>query len=194
MKGEATRTTILDAALSMARLEGLDALSIGRLAKAVGLSKSGLFGHFKSKEALQLQILERAVTAFTQGVVLPAIKRPRGEPRLRALVENWRDWAVGQSAGGGCVFVGAAVEYDDKPGTVRDFLVETQHQWIQALSRAVTITKEEGHLNAEVDPDQLAFELYGSMLAWHLYFRLLGDKDAWKRVRTAFDNLLNNNR
>ena len=77
---------------------------------------------------------------------------------------------------------------------MRDFLVETQHQWIQVLSRAVTITKEEGHLNAEVDPDQVAFELYGSMMAWHLYFRLLGEKDAWKRVRTAFDNLLNNNR
>lgn len=189
VKGENTRATILDAALDLARLEGLDALSIGRLAKGVGLSKSGLFSHFKSKQTLQLQVLERAASDFVDFVVRPALSEPRGAPRVRAMFETWLAWADSEAKSGGCVFLGAAAEYDDRPGPVRNFLIETQREWLQTLARAVRLAKNEGHFAASVDPEQFAFEVYGVMMAFHLYSRLLGDPDAGSRARAAFDAL-----
>ena len=194
MKGEETRSTILDAALRMARLEGLDAISIGQLASRVGLSKSGLFAHFRSKEALQLQVLQLASSIFVDKVVRPALSAPRGVARLQAMFENWLSWADQGAGKGGCVFLGAAIEYDDKPGTVRDFLVETQNDWIGTLARAVRIAREEGHLRAATDEQQLAFEIYGFMMAYHLYRRLLGDRTAAARARASFERLLAENR
>jgi len=194
MKGETTRATILDAALELARVEGLGALSIGRLAKGVGLSKSGLFSHFKSKETLQLQVLEKAVASFLEVIVLPALKRPRGEPRIRALFDNWLSWADAGDEAGGCVFLGSAVEYDDRPGRLRDFLVQTQKDWTFTLCRAVQIAQSEGHLRQDIDPQQLAFEIYSTMMAYHLYSRLLGDSEAEDRARRAFEHLLQRSR
>lgn len=193
MKGEDTRASILETALEVARLEGLDALSIGRLAKGVGLSKSGLFAHFKSKESLQLCVLEHGVEEFLQAVVRPALKAPRGEPRLRAIFDNWLAWAAGQDKGG-CIFLGAAIEYDDRPGALRQYLVRTQHDWIQTLTRAVQITKAEGHLDSAVDPEALAFQIYGTMMSYHLYHRLLADPLAEERARRAFNELIAHNR
>jgi AcrR family transcriptional regulator len=190
MKGESTRTTILEAALDLARTEGLDAISIGRLAKGVGLSKSGLFSHFKSKQRLQLEVLETAADAFVDAVVRPALVEPRGEPRLRAMFESWLRWADAANQGGGCVFLGAATEYDDRPGDVRDYLVRTQRDWLETLARAVRLCQAEGHLRADLEPEQVAFEIYGLMMAFHLYRRLLGDDRAGRRARSAFETLL----
>jgi AcrR family transcriptional regulator len=190
MKGEETRSAILDAAMHVVRLEGLEGISIGCLARTVGLSKSGLFAHFKSKETLQLQVIERAASSFIDAVVRPAIKLPRGEPRVRALFDNWVRWADPEDVEGGCVFVGAAAELDDKPGHLRDALVRTQRAWIGALATAFQIAKDENHLSESCDPQQLAFELYAIMMAYHLYSRLLNDPSAIARARQAFEALL----
>lgn len=176
--------------MHLVRLEGLEAISIGGLARQVGLSKSGLFAHFKSKETLQLQVIERASSSFVDAVVLPAIKEPRGEPRVRALFDNWIRWADPDDNEGGCVFVGAAAELDDKPGSLRDALVRTQREWVAAITRAFQIAKDEGHLSDRCDPEQLAFQLYAIMMAYHLYSRLLDDPSAILRARGAFETLL----
>jgi AcrR family transcriptional regulator len=190
MKGDETRSAILDAAMHVARLEGLEAISIGNLARDVGLSKSGLFAHFKSKESLQLQVIERATSSFTHAVVIPAIRQPRGEPRVRALFDNWVRWADPEDVDGGCVFVGAAAEFDDKPGRLRDALVHSQRDWIDTLTRAIQIAKDEQHLSHSCDPSQLAFQLYAIMMAYHLYSRLLDDPSAMAGARQAFETLL----
>lgn len=190
MKGAATRAQILNTAINLVRVEGLDAISIGRLAKSVGLSKSGLFAHFKSKETLQLEILEHAAQTFIQQVVRPALSKPRGEPRLRAMFDNWLRWANAGHAQGGCVFVGAAAEYDDRPGPVRDLLAATQRDWLNTLARAFHICQEEKHLSARQNPEQLAFTLYGIMMSYHLYSRLLKDPLAGVHATRAFDQLL----
>ncbi len=189
-KGEETRSQILESALKLISLEGLAAVSIGKLAKNVGLSKSGLFAHFKSKEALQKSALERATEQFMSMVTRPAIKKPKGLPRLRAMFENWIQWASSGRLPGGCVFVGAAVELDDKPGPLRDFLVDTQKQWISALAKATALAQVEEHLSGELAPEQMAFEIYGVMMSFHLYRRLLGDKRAKARARRAFERLI----
>src|SRR5437016_4651213 len=125
-KGERTRHQILQHALSMASTVGFAGLSIGGLADGLDLSKSGLFAHFQSKEGLQLQVLEYAAGKFVEKVVRPSLTAPRGEPRVRALFENWMKWPRLSGMGGGCIFVAASSELDDRPGPVRDRLVELQ--------------------------------------------------------------------
>ena len=190
MKGARTKAVILDTAVDCARRQGLDGLSIGRLAADVGLSKSGLFAHFKSKEALQIEVLSAAAGTFVEEVVLPALKQPRGTPRVEALVSNWLDWANRDATAGGCIFLGAAVEYDDRPGAVRDHLLQTQRDWTGTLSTSVSIAQDEGHLRSDVDPGQIAFELYGAMMAYHLYSRLLRSKGARQRTEDAVRGIL----
>ena len=150
-KGEETRRAILDHALQVATTEGLEGLTIGRLAQDLRLSKSGLFAHFGSKEDLQLQVLETAIERFAEAVVRPALARPRGEPRVRALFENWLDWAEASFLPGGCVFIAAANELDDRPGALRDLLVSSQQQWLAVIARAARIAQEEGHFRADLD-------------------------------------------
>jgi len=190
VKGESTRVTILDAAMSVARLEGIEALSIGRLADMVGLSKSGLFAHFKSKETLQIQVIDRSAAIFIDAVVVPAIKQPRGEPRVRALFDNWLSWANSPDVEGGCVFVGAAAELDDRPGKLRDHLVRVQKDWISTLGTAVQIAIHEGHFRADLDADQFAFDVYATMVDYHLYSRLMRAPNADRRARGAFETHL----
>ena len=113
-KGKATRALVLDKAFGLAGKVGFEGLTIGTLAERVGMSKSGLFGHFQSKEKLQIAVLETAVERFLEGVIHPALKAPRGEPRVRALFDNWLAWARGRSETGGCVFIAAANELDDR--------------------------------------------------------------------------------
>lgn len=189
-KGELTRQAILERAVGLASAMGLEGLSIGRLADDLALSKSGLFAHFGSKEALQVQVLQRAAERFIEVVVRPALGAPRGEPRLRALFEKWCTWPKAVPQPGGCIFVAAAVELDDRPGPARDLLVQLQKDWLDTLAGAVRIAVAEGHFRRGVDPEQFAFEMYAVMLMGHHATRLLRDPRAGERTRRAFEALV----
>jgi AcrR family transcriptional regulator len=186
-KGEETRQAILGRAFELANVVGVTGLSIGRLAEATGLSKSGLFAHFGSKEALEVAVVEEASRQFVQAVMVPALHEPRGEPRVRALFEHWLTW--GQRPGG-CFFVGASAELDDRSGPARDALVRACKDWVDELAKAVRIAIREGHFRSDADPDQLAFEIYGIMNSMHLFFRFLHDPVALARTRAAFERLV----
>lgn len=189
-KGEETRTAILDHALAAASRLGLEGLTIGTLADEVGLSKSGLFAHFQSKEDLQSQVLETAVERFVETVVAPGLKAPRGEPRVRALFERWMEWEEATFQPGGCIFIATANELDDRPGPLRDRLVAYQRDWLQALGTAARIAVEEGHFRSDLDTAQFGYDLYAVILAYHHFSRLLRDPAAEARARSAFESLL----
>lgn len=189
-KGDATRQVILDQAYARARAGGLASLTIGTLATDLHLSKSGLFAHFGSKEALQLAVLEHAIALFVDNVVRPGLRTPRGEPRLRAFFDNWLAWGLSHDTVGGCLFVAAAIELDDQPGPVRERLVASQQDWLDTIAGAVRAAVREGHFRGDVDPEQFAFDLYGILLSSHHARRLMGDPAALDRARRAFDALL----
>jgi len=191
-KGDQTREAILDRALALASTGGLEALSIGSLAREVGLSKSGLFAHFGSKEELQRAVLRTAVDRFVADVVTPALRQPRGEPRVRAMFERWLAWE--SSLPGGCPFQAVAAELDDRPGPVRDDLVQSQRDWLDALATAARIAVVEKHFHDALDIEQFAYELYSLMLAYHQFQRLLDDPRAEERTRRSFDRLLERSR
>lgn len=189
-KGALTRQAILDRAAALASQLGLEGLTIGRLAQELALSKSGLFAHFQSKEALQVQVLEHAAARFVDAVVRPALAAPRGEPRLRALFERWRAWPAESGMPGGCFFVAAATELDDRPGAARDVLVRQQKDWLDTMATVGRTAVAEGHFRQDVDPEQIAHDLYGIMLVYHLGSRLLADPRADARAARAFEALL----
>lgn len=189
-KGDATHEIIVDQAVDLVSTLGFEGLTIGRLADQVGMSKSGLFGHFQSKERLQLDVLEAAVERYTERVVRPALEKPRGEPRVRAFFDNWLEWARGSEVLGGCIFIAAANELDDREGPLRDKLVEYQQRWLDGLARAARLAVQEGHFRADLDPEQFAYEFYSIILAFHHAARLLRDRRAEQRARGAFDRLL----
>jgi AcrR family transcriptional regulator len=189
-KGEQTRVSILDEALKIASRLGLEGLTIGSLADATGMSKSGLFAHFGSREDLQLAVLEHAAQRYGEQVFVPVLKIDRGLPRLRALFERWLDWALESGLPGGCIMISAAAEYDDRPGPIRDAVIANQHRGNAITQKAVRLAIEEGHLSPDTDPEQISFELLGIVLAAHNHRRLLGDKEARKRALTAFDQLI----
>jgi AcrR family transcriptional regulator len=193
-KGQITRQQILDHAVALASKIGLSGLTIGRLADDLKLSKSGLFGHFQSKEALQLRTLEAGAERFIDAVVRPALKAPRGEPRLRALLDHWCRWPEQSSLHGGCLFVQAAAEFDDLAGPVKDLLVRLQKDWLDVLANAARAAASEGHLAADLDVEQFAHEMYGVMLMYHHASRLLGDPMAEQRSKAAFDSLFDSRR
>jgi AcrR family transcriptional regulator len=193
-KGELTRQSILQRATSLATEVGLDGLTIGRLADDLGLSKSGLFAHFQSKELLQLAALEFAAQRFIDTAVKPSLAAPRGEPRVRAFFENWLGWPKKSGLAAGCFFIAVAAEVDDQPGPVRDRLVQLQRDWIDALAQGVRIAVSEGHFKKDIDPDQFAYEMYGIMLVTHHFTRLLRDPKADARARKAFEGLLSKSR
>lgn len=189
-KGEATRQVILQRAIQLARQVGLEGLTIGRLAQDLHLSKSGLFAHFQSKDTLQVQVLEAAAERFVETVVRPALTVPRGEPRLRDLFERWLDWEGRQQTPGGCLFVQASVELDDRDGPARDRLVQLQKDWLGAMATTVRGAIGERHFKATVDADQFAHDLNGIMLGYHHAARLLKDRAAESRARAAFEALV----
>lgn len=189
-KGALTRQAIVEHAVSLASKLGLEGLSIGRLADDLNLSKSGLFAHFQSKEVLQLQVVEFAAGRFVETVVKPALTAPRGEPRIRAVFERWLMWPKTSGLPGGCFFVAAATELDDRPGAVRDRLVQLQKDWFDVMANTVRAAIAEGHFRSDVDPEQFAQDLYGIMLAGHHATRLLGDPKATSRARSAFESLV----
>lgn len=186
-KGEETRQAILARAFELSTVIGVSGLSIGRLAEATGLSKSGLFAHFGSKEALEIAVVGEASRQFVQDVMVPALRHPRGVPRIRALFDQWLTWGIRP---GGCFFVGASAELDDRPGAPRDALVQSCKDWIDELTKAAQIAIREGHFRADLDAAQFAFEEYGIMLATHTFFRFLREPDALDRTRQAFERLL----
>ena len=189
-KGERTRAAILDAALRIVSKAGLDGLTIGTLADATGMSKSGLFAHFGSREELLLAVLAHGQAEFTEVVFQPAMAKPRGLPRLKAMFTNWLDWTESADLPGGCPMIGGATEFDDKPGPVRDMLAGGQRTWIETLKRTVRQAVEEGQLPAGTDPEQIAFEMFGIALVVHHHRRLLGYPKARARALAALDKLL----
>lgn len=186
-KGADTRLAVLDQAVEVARRVGLGGLTIGMLAEQAQLSKSGLFGHFHSKEALQVQVLEHARARFEEAVVRPALQTPRGEPRIRALFDRWLAW---DSRPGGCPFVAASTEFDDQPGTVRDRLVADHRDLLDLIANVFRTGVSEGHVGPEADPDQFAQDFYAVLLGQHHLARLLEDPRARERAWRAFEQLL----
>jgi len=189
-KGDETRRAILDHACRLASRVGLEGLSIGRLARDLELSKSGLFAHFQSKEVLQVQVLEAGAVRFVKKVVKPGLAAPRGEPRMRALFTGWLRWAKSNSMPGGCLFVAAAAELDDRPGPVRDRLVALQKDWLEVLANVARSGKAEKHFRADLDAEQFAHDLYSVMLGYHHASRLLKDPRAEARANAGFESLL----
>ena len=193
-KGESTRAAILDDALSLASQVGLEGLSIGELAKRSAMSKSGLFAHFSSKDNLQVEVLKTDAARFVETVVAPAIRKPRGEPRVRALFDHWLEWSRSEHSPGGCIFVAASTELDDRPGPARDYLESSQKDVIATISRAARIAVEEGHFRADLDPEQFAYEMFSIFLAYHHFTRLLRSPHALRRARRAFSALVERSR
>ena len=188
-KGERTRAAILDEALRLVSKSGLDGLTIGTLAEATSMSKSGLFAHFGSREELLLAVLAHGQAQFGEVVFQPAMQKPRGLPRVRAMFVNWLDWTESAELPGGCPMIGGAAEFDDKPGPVREMLAGGQRTWIETLKRAVRQAIDEGQLARDTDPEQIAFEMFGIALVVHHHRRLLGYKKARERALTALDSL-----
>jgi AcrR family transcriptional regulator len=189
-KGEDTRDRILDRAFRTASRDGLAGLSIGGLAGELGLSKSGLFAHFGSKEELEIGVLALASERFQTAVLIPAFKAPRGIARLRKMFDLWLRWQTDPTMPGGCIFMAAASELDDQDGKTRDYLVGAQKDLFAALAKSARLAIESGDFDKDVDCDQLAFELFGIFAAFHHQKRLLRDPAADKRARTAFDRLI----
>ena len=187
-KGEQTREAILAHALGLATSVGLEGLTIGRLADDLRMSKSGLFAHFRSKEALQVEVLESASRDFIARVISPALAVPRGEGRVRALFDLGFAWD--KASPGGCIFVAAAAELDDQPGPARDRLVSLQREWLDIVAKAYRTAIEAGDFRADLDPKQLAYEMYWITLGYHHASRLLRDADAGERASRAFEGLL----
>jgi AcrR family transcriptional regulator len=180
---------VLEAAMRMASKVGLRGLTIGSLAEQAQLSKSGLFAHFRSKEALQLAVLEYASAKVVDLVIRPALKTNRGEPRLRELFEGWVEWDR-DTWPGGCLFVAAATELDDEPGIVRDRLAQCQRDWLESMAMMWRSGVIDGQFHEDLDPEQYAFELQGIMLAFHQSYRLLADPYAEQRARKAIERLI----
>lgn len=190
-KGPTTRARIIDDAIRLVSVEGLAGLTIGRLAERTGMSKSGLFAHFESRESVELAVLGEAIGRFRDEVVLPALREPRGEPRVRALIDRWHAWSNDHaSMPGGCLLLQAAVELDDRPGQAQELVAEAMRQWSETLRRAAAIAMDEGHFRDDLDPALFAFQLQGIILASHQAERLLRVPGSAARMRRAVDALI----
>jgi AcrR family transcriptional regulator len=188
-KGQQTRAAILDAALGLASHMGLEGLSIGALAEVMQMSKSGVFAHFGSREELQISVIREYHTRFEAEVFYPSIVEARGLPRLRALFERWIR-RVSVELDSGCIYISGAVEFDDRPGPVRDALASMVRAWHSAQERAIRIAIEEGQLRADTDPTQMLFEIHGLILALHHDARFLRLPGVLDRARTGFERVV----
>jgi AcrR family transcriptional regulator len=184
-QGGRTRRAILEVAVDVASAEGLEGLTIGRLASELSMSKSGLFAHFGSKEELQLATVEAAREIFIREVVRPAFDAAPGLARLWKLCEVWLEYVRGEIFRGGCFFAAAAAEFDGRPGPVRDRVAGIMKEWLGVLRRSVAEAREAGQLSAEADPAQLAFELNALEIGANWAFQLHGDRQAFSRARGA---------
>ena len=193
-KGTRTKGNIVAQALELASREGLNGITIGHLAEHVGMSKGGLFAHFRSKEELQHQVLQVAIDRFRVAVVEPALAADPGVPRLRVLLDRWIGWDGDERLPGGCPFVGFAAELDDQPGSTRDVLAEAQSRWMAFLARLAREAAKAGHLRPKADPELFAFQLHGILLSYHQAYHLLRDSRAKKRAQAALRSLVAANR
>lgn len=189
-KGEDTKHAILERAAQLSSRIGLEALTIGRLSAELGLSKSGLFAHFGSKEALQVQILEFQALQYRAVVVRPSFREPVGVPRLQALFENWLKWVKINNLEGGCLFVQTATELDDQPGAPRDSMETWQRMWLEALAEAARRAVEIGHFRTDLNCDQFAFEFNAILFGYHNSQRMLKDPRSEDFARAAIHELL----
>ena len=188
-KGQQTKSAIVEAALQLATRVGLEGLSIGVLADQMHMSKSGVFAHFGSREELQISVIREYFHQFEQEVFYPALAVPRGLARVEALFANWMK-RVAIEIQSGCIFISGAVEFDDRPGAVRDALASSVKTWLDAMYRAVMQAKEEGHLSANADGHQMAFEIHGLILALHYEARFLNNPGSITRAHTGFAHIL----
>ena len=188
-KGQQTKQLIIDAALGLAEQIGLEGLSIGALAEVTQMSKSGVFAHFGSREELQISVIREYYKRFADEVFYPAMDLSRGLLRVRALFANWMK-RVAVEIQSGCIFISGAVEFDDRPGPVRDALASSVQTWLAAMYRAVVQAKEAGHLVSDADEQQMAFEIHGLILALHYEARFLKNPGATQRANTGFENIL----
>ena len=188
-KGQQTKAAIVDAALGLATQIGLEGLSIGALAEVMRMSKSGVFAHFGSREELQISVVREYHTRFEEEVFFPALQLPRGLPRLRALFNNWMQ-RTSIEIDSGCIYISGAVEFDDRTGPVRDALAGSVRTWLTAMDRAVVQAKEAGHLDANADEHQVAFEIHGLILALHYEARFLKTPNSVDRAHQGFANIL----
>jgi AcrR family transcriptional regulator len=187
-KGAATRDVVLDTAVQIAGRIGLSGLTIGMLAVATGMSKSGLFAHFGSKETLQLQVLARARDEFIDRVIRPALHAPRGQARVQVLFERWLE--VGREAGASCLFASASMEYDDQFGVVRDQLVRDYTDLAEAVRQMFHTGISEGDFRPDADDAQFYQDLMGIILACFHAHRLMDDDSSEARAQVAFERLL----
>ena len=188
-KGQQTKQLIVEAALGLAEQIGLEGLSIGALAEITHMSKSGVFAHFGSREELQISVVRAYYQRFSCEVFYPAMDAPRGLPRVRALFANWMK-RVAIEIQSGCLFISGAVEFDDRPGPVRDALAGSVKTWLAAMYRAVVQARDEGHLVPDTDAEQMAFEIHGLILALHYEARFLKNSGAIAHANTGFENIL----
>ncbi len=188
-KGQQTRASILDAALALSSQKGLEGLSIGTLAEAMHMSKSGVFAHFGSREELQISVIREYHNRFEEEIFHPAIREARGLPRLLAMFDRWIH-RVSVEIDSGCIYISGAVEFDDRPGPVRDALADMVRAWHTALQRAVDMAREVGHLRPDTDAEQMAFEIHGLILALHHDARFLRLPGSIERARRGFEHVL----
>jgi AcrR family transcriptional regulator len=184
-QGEETRKAILEAAVHIASAEGLEGLTIGRLATELSMSKSGLFAHFGSKEDLQVATVEAARSIFIREVIRPSFAGEHGLLDLWHLCDTWLSYVESGVFRGGCFFAAAAAEFDSRPGAVRDRIAEIMKEWLATLRRAVAEAQTAGELKSEIDPTQMAFEFNALELGANWAFQLYGDKQAFSRAREA---------
>ena len=189
-KGERTRKEIIDKAFLLAGNIGLEAVSLGVLATETGLSKSGLFAHFKSKEALQLDVIAEVLDRFSKAVIRPAVAEPRGEPRLRMFFDRYLDWIANCRPNGGCIYMALCQEYADRPGSVRDALAAAEADFAETLGRIVQTAKDEGHFRVDLDVELFTFEFIGLKMAYQHQLKFLQVPNALASAHTAFAHLL----
>lgn len=188
-KGQETRAAIVAAALEQAARTGLEGLTIGALAERMRMSKSGVFSHFGSREELQIAVLKAYGDAFVDTVLRPAMREPRGLPRLLAMLDRWIAHTMVQ-ADSGCLWISSATDYDDRPGAVRDDLVATLRGWKEEITRAITLSMNAGHLLAGTDTNDLVFDLHGTILALHHDARLMRSPDSAARSHRSIARAL----
>jgi len=189
LKGQQTKAVIVEAALGLASQIGLEGLSIGALAEITGMSKSGVFAHFGSREELQISVVREYHARFEREIFYPALAIERGLPRLQALFDRWMV-RTSTEIDSGCIYISGAVEFDDRTGPVRDALVTSVSSWQDALRRAVELAQKEKHLLSGLDPQQIAFEIHGLILALHYEARFLRRTGAMQRAREGFARLI----